>query len=652
MLTAYFGGGLFCGIIFAAAAVSAIYFVKKRKRAAVCAVGLLWGIAVMTLHLEVYCRPITEYDGKTVSGDFIVNDVEMYSGGTKSYTVEMNLSGRKAVVTVSDNEKFEVGDIVSAVVNLNRSDDDDKIQDLADGVLLSGEISEIIAVKSGEMDIFSLIRGLRERMTEMISGNIFGSGGELALAMLLGEDSVLSPALREKLKICGASHYTAVSGSHFALFAAVIMGIIPENRRRTRQAVSLLFAPAAVIFFGPSPSVLRASIMFMLYSLAPLFYRKADTLNSLCAAAAIICTFSPGTILDTGFGMSVLGVFGAGVVGTEISKKLCMLLPDKVKFVSSAVNVLSVSVCALVCTSPLSVYAFKGISLFGAFSSVILLPLMAVSFVFVIPLGITGIGIFALPADLAMRAAAAVVEFFGGCRELWITLDFGFAWVLAAGCVLGLCAAAFGNMKTFAVSVTIAALLSAVSTVISFSVCERRSEARFVGNYSTGAAVVFRGKEAAVFISGNGTGLASGISRIMREHGAAKISCIAAFDADYSGALAIRELSEMTDIDIVYSNGIVRTLLGGMNVEVVPEKSRLSVSGITLAAAKFSDKDITADIVMYNGRFPKTAESSAGYAVYFSAAEKDMPSNWYNARRDRDLCIKLERGAEGFSIIQ
>lgn len=652
MLTAYFGGGLFCGIIFAAAAVSAIYFVKKRKRATVCAVGLLWGLAVMTLHLEVYCKPISEYDGKTVSGDFIVNDVEMYSGGTKSYTVEMNLSGRRAVVNVSDNEKFEVGDIVAAVVNLYRSDDEDKIQDLADGVLLSGEISEIIAVKGGEKDIFSLIRGLREHMIEMIRGNIFGSGGELALAMLLGEDSALSPALREKLKICGASHYTAVSGSHFALFAAVIMGIIPENRRRVRQAVSLLFAPVAVIFFGPSPSVLRASIMFMLYSSAPLFYRKADTLNSLCAAAALICTFSPGTILDTGFGMSVLGVFGAGVVGTEISKKLCMLLPDKVKFVSSAVNVLSVSVCALVCTSPLSVYTFKGISLFGAFSSVILLPFMAVSFVFVIPLGVTGIGIFALPADLAMRAAAAVVEFFGSRRELWIALDFGFAWVLAAGCVLGLCAAAFGNMKTFAVSVTVAAVLSAVSTVISFSVCERRSEVRFVGNYSTGAAVVFQGREAAVFISGNGTGLASGISRIMREHGAVKVSCIAAFGADYSGALAIRELSKTADIGVIYSNGTVRTLLDGMNVEVVPEKSRLSVSGITLGAAKFSDKDITADIVMYRGRFPKSAESSAEYAVYFSAAEKDMPDNWYNARRDRDLCIKLDRVAEGFSIIQ
>lgn len=652
MLAAYFGGGLFCGILFAAAAVSAICFAVKRSGAAICAVGLLWGVAVMTGHLELYCEPITEFGGKTVLAEFIVNETSALSGGTKEYTVEMNLAGRKALVTITDSEKFEPGDRVTAVVELNEPDSDDMLQNLADGVLLSGEISELIAVGSGSTGITSVIRGLRGRMVEMISGNVFGDGGKLALAMLLGEDSALPPALREKLKICGASHYTAVSGSHFALFAAVLLGALPEKRRRAKQALSLLFAPAAVIFFGASPSVLRASVMFLLYSLAPIFYRKADTLNSLCIAIAVICTFSPGTILDTGFAMSVLGVFGAGVVGIEVSKKLCMLLPDKVKMLSPAVSVLSVSVCASVCTSPVSVFAFKGISLMGAVSSVILMPLMTVSVIFMIPLGLTGMSLFALPVDLAMRAAAAVVEFFGGIRGLWLTLDFGYAWALAAGIALAISAAAFGNMKTLAFSGRCAAVLSAVTLFISLTVGERRSEVRFVGNYSTGAAVIFEGNEAVVFISGSGTGLATGISRTMREHGAVKIACIAAFDADYGGALAIRELSKMTEIDTVYSGSVVRTLLGELNVQTVPEGSRLSVSGVTLAAAKPSDKETSADIVLYNGRLTKEPESSARYAVYFSSAEKEMPENWHNARRDRDFYIRLENGTKNISVIR
>lgn len=652
MLAAYFGGGLFCGILFAAAAVSVVYFATKRSRAAICAVGLLWGIAVMTGHIELYCKPITEFGGKTVWAELVVNEASMMSGGTKEYTVEMNLAGRKALVGITGREKFEVGDRVTAVVELNEPDSDDMLQNLADGVLLSGEISELISVKSGEVGISSVIRGMRGRMVEMISGNVFGSGGELALAMLLGEDSALSPALREKLKICGAAHYTAVSGSHFALFAAVLLGALPEKRRHAKQAVSLLFAPAAVIFFGPSPSVLRASVMFLMYSLAPIFYRKADTLNSLCIAVAVIGTFSPGTILDTGFAMSVLGVFGAGVVGTEVSKKLCILLPDKVNKLSPAVTALSVSVCALICTSPISVFAFKGISLLGAVSSVILMPLMTVSVIFMIPLGITGMSLFALPVDLAMRAAAAVVEFFGGFRGLWLTLDFGLAWVFAAGCTLALSAAALGNMKTLWFSGKCIAVLSAVSLFISLTVCERRSEVRFVGNYSTGAAVILEGNEAVLFISGSGTGLAASVSRTMREHGAVKIACIAAFEADYGGALAIRELSKMTDIDVVYSNSVVQTLLGEMNVQTVPEGSRLSVSGVTLAAAKFSDKETSADIVLYNGRLAKKPESPARYAVYFLSGEREMPENWHNARRDRDFYIRLENGTKNISVIQ
>ena len=173
MLTAYFGGGLFCGILFAAAAVSVIYFAIKRSRAAICAVGLLWGIAVMMGHLELYCKPITEFGGKTVRAEFVVNETSMISGGTKEYTVEMNLAGRKTFVRITDREKLEVGDVATAVVELNEPDSDDMLQNLADGVLLSGEISELIAVKSGGAGISSVIRVLRARMVEMVSGNIF-----------------------------------------------------------------------------------------------------------------------------------------------------------------------------------------------------------------------------------------------------------------------------------------------------------------------------------------------------------------------------------------------------------------------------------------------------------------------------------------------
>lgn len=650
MLTAYFGGGLVCGIVFAAAAVVVIFLAIKRSRLTLCAAGLLCGLIVMSLHVKLYCEPIMRFGGSTVKAELVVNRVTMRSGGTRDYIAEINLDGRRAKVEIeSDRSRLEVGDRAAAVVALNPPDSDNAVRNLADGVLLSGEITELTSVTRGKTDVYTFIRGLRERMLEALGANVHGEGGELSLAILLGEDAALSPVLREKLRICGAAHYTAVSGSHFAVFAAVLLGIIPESRRRTRHAVSLLFAPAAVIFLV-TPSVLRASVMFLLHSLAPFFRRKSDTLNSLCAAVTLICLFSPGTVLDTGFALSVLGVFGAGVVGVRFSEKLDEFIPDRLKMLEPAANVLAVSVCAVVCTSPVSVFAFKGVSMLGALVSLLLVPLMTVGVAFSVPLALTGSGIFALPVDLAMRAAAAVVDFFGGARGAWVTLDFRFAWVLAALCAVLLTAAAFGNIRTFSLLGKFIFVPIAASMLISRYTISERSEVRFVGNYSTSAAVVFEDREAAVFISGSGTGLASGISRLMREHGAERISCIAAFDADYGGALSIRELSELAEVDTVFSNSVVRDLLTETDVRIVPEDAVLSVSGVTFAASS-SDGE-AADIVLYNGRLPAEPESGARYAIYFSSAEKDMPENWHNARRDRDFCIPLENGEKKITIIQ
>lgn len=651
MLTAYFGGGLLCGIIFAAAA--AVCLAIKRRRALVCVVGALWGAAVMCVYVYAYCNPVLEYAGKTVLADIAVKEVTKTTGDAVELTAELNLGGRKAKVRLLSADVLYEGYTARAVIEFSASSDsEDLIRDLSDGILLSGEITEIVSVKYGSAGIEGELRALRRIFCGKLYENVFGDSGDLAGAMLFGMDDMLMPALREKLKICGASHYTAVSGAHFAVFAAVLLGMIPESRRRARNVISLLFAPAAVLFFGPSPSVLRASVMFLLHSFAGLIYRRSDTLNSLCLSVMVICTFSPGTVLDAGFAMSVLGVFGAGVVGTEVSKKLREFIPDKAKRVlSPVVSALSVSVCAVICTSPVSVAAFKGVSLAGAVVSVILMPLMTVAMTFALLLAFTQMNILAVPVDLSMRTALAVIDFFGQFRGMWLTLDFEGAWILAALCTFLLVFAVLGNMKVFVFSVKCVAVLSVFTMSMSLIVCENRSEVRFVGNYSTSAAVIIEKNEAVVFISGSGTGLAAGISRTMREHGAVRISCLAAFDADYSGALAVRELAEFIEIGVVYSNDTARELLKELNVRTVPKGSRLSVSGITFASAKPSDSKTTADIVLYSGRITKTPQSPAEYAVYFSSTEKDLPGNWHNARLKKDFYIKLTPGVKRIAVI-
>lgn len=650
MLTAYFGGGIISAVSFACAAAVLLYFAVKLRAVSLCAAGALCGILLMGGYLHFYCEPILEYSDKTVLGELIVSEVTEFSGESEEMIAQMRLGGRTAKVRLICEERLEEGQRATAVVEFGAHDSQKLLYNLANGILLSGEVEELQTVSVGGGARFNVFKTLRSKLSGAVRENVAGDSGDLAMAMLFGMDERLSPSVSEKLRICGASHYTAVSGAHFSIFAAVILGMISDERRRLKTAISLLFAPAAVMLFGAGASVLRASVMFFIYSLGPLFMRKSETLNTLCVAVTLISLVSPGTVLDAGFAMSVLGIFGAGVVGTRLSKKLCELLPKKIKKLSPIVTAFSVSVSAVVCTSPVSAALFKGVSLSGTLVSVLLMPLMAVAMLFAVFLGITGLSLLSVPIGLSMKLSSAIIGFFGGIRGLWLTLDFFGAWALAALFALLLTFAAFGSMKTLKLSTSCMAVLALFSLSMSAYTRENRSEIRFVGNYQSGAAVVINKNEAAVLISGGGGGLAESISRCLRESGAVKIACIAAFDADYSGALAIRELSKTVSIGTVYSNAIAKELLQDLNVEPVPEKSIMSVSGVTIATASVSESEIDADIAVYHGRITSVPQSSAKTAVYFSSSEKQLPANGHNAQRDRDFTVQLSKGDKIITI--
>ncbi len=662
MLTAYFCGGVVSTIVFVCAAAFAVFCELFRKHQAqsenpdppaeswlsrfpklsVCAAGITLGIALMIGYMRFYCEPIIEFSDKTVKAEIYVTESAKLTGDGEEIIARVNLGGRNAKARIVCDERLEKGDYATAVITFGAHDERTFLYDMANGILLSGEAEQIEKVSSESVK-FALLGVVREKLSQQLSRSLSGREEQLALSMLFGMDEGLSVSMYEKLRIAGAAHYTAVSGAHFSVLAAVVLGMLSEKQRRTKVLVSLLFAPAAVMFFGAGASVLRASVMFFIYSLAPLFMRRADTLNTICVAVTAVCIVSPGTVLDAGFDMSVLGIFGAGVVGTAAASRLCELLPPKTKFLSSAVTAFSVSVCAVVCTAPLSAALFKGVSLSGALASLVLAPLMTISMLFAVLLGITGMKLLALPVGIAMKIAVAVIDLFGGIRGMWLPLDFKGAWVIAALFATLCVFAAFGSIKTAKISANGMAALMLFSLVMPIYKRYERSEVRFVGNSSSGAAVVINKNDAAVFISGGGGALAKSIAGCLRENGAQRVVCVAAEDADFTGALAIKELSEVIEIERVYTNDLAAKLVGVPDARPAPKNCTLTASGITIAGAAVSESDVSADIVVYTGRSSKAPESSAGAAVYFFSSDEELPPNAYNARYE-EIFVKLPEG--------
>lgn len=629
-------------IIFAAAAAALIYFAVKKKKAALCAAGVLCGVMLMSGYMLFYCKPILSYAGKTVEAQIFVRDITERSGRSEEIIAKVRLGGRTAKLRLTCAEALPEDHIADVTIELEEADKSNLADDLSNGILLSGEITEIRSSKYRGADIYSLFRVIRKNFYGNLAENVFGESGDLAAAMLFGESGQLQPKYAEYLRVSGAAHYTAVSGAHFAVLAAALLSIIPQQRRKTRFLISLMFAPAGLLFFGFSPSVLRASVMFFLYSLGMLLHRKSHPLNSLCIAVTVIPIFAPFTVVDAGFAMSILGVLGVGVVGPAFSEKLCEFIPDKGKrFFSPMVTAFTCSVCAVICTSPISALLFKSVSLSGAVTSLLLVPFMTAAMMFMLLLGAFQIRLFAIPIDWSMKAAAAIVKALGKCRALSLALDFKGAWILTAALALVVTLCAFGDLKTFSRFVKAAGVLAVIIPAVSIILTANRHEVRFVGNTYSSAAVVFNNNSAAVFISGGGDGLSVSISRVLRERGAVRITKIAAYDADYGGALAIKELSEMLPIGEVCTNELVKGLLPDLDAASVHEGGVFEIDGVTIASASASEPAPEADILLYGGRMNKVTESPAKAAVYFSKEEYELPDNFHNARVDRDFRVKL-----------
>lgn len=543
MLAAYYGGGFISAIVIGCSAAAFVLTAIFKKPLTVNAAGLLCGALVMSVFLRAYAEPVFGFSGQTVEAEIVVDEIVSYSNDRQQITARLTLDGRPVKAELSCEERLEEGQRARAIVAFRERDAEWETYDLANGTLLSGS-AEIVSV--GDVTAASgfvrALRALRRLFAGRVREFVSGDTGELALSVLFGMDEGLPNVLLEKLRICGASHFTAVSGTHFSVLAALLLGIIPSERRKERAFVSVLFAPTAVIFFGPSSSVIRASAMFLMYSLGGLFFRKSETLNTLCAAVTAICLVSPASALDVGFQMSVLGVFGAGVVGVKAADRLCELLPNKWKKCDPLFRTILVSVCAVICTAPLSAAVFKGVSVAGAVTSILMMPLMAVAFLFAILLGISGFGLLSVPLAAIMKLVLLIVNSLGSLRGLWLPTSFFGAWVIPALIAAAAAIWAMGSPRLIEVSANSAAALTLLLLSAALFTEGRRVEAFTVENTQGVAEVIVSGGEATVNIRRSSGNFSKTLLSSLRENGARTLSEITVEDAQYSGAMTVAEL--------------------------------------------------------------------------------------------------------------
>lgn len=182
----------------------------------------------------------------------------------------------------------------------------------------------------------------------------------LVKALVLGLRDELDNEQKDAFVKSGTVHVLAVSGTHVGFIYAMLVFMFSwwggGTRARIVRGIFILFALWGYAgLTGACPSVLRATIMFSLFTLAGMTERRNEALNSLFAAALVLLLWEPHMLIEIGFQLSFLAVLGIILFYQPL---LRLWIPNN-RFVGYLWSLTAVSLAAQVLTTPLSLYLFK-----------------------------------------------------------------------------------------------------------------------------------------------------------------------------------------------------------------------------------------------------------------------------------------------------
>jgi len=284
-----------------------------------------------------------------------------------------------------DSATLELGEsacIADRVIPLARSEDARRL--FAQGVV--GRVT-ITALDDKEFRGMSApLYRYRASLTHRIAaGGKTGSndgdesdGSGLTRALLLGDRRGLSQSTRDDFGRVGLGHILAVSGTHFTVIAACIMGVLKRLpiKQRSVQMIALAVCILFVVATGLQPSAIRALGMLTLLCLNTMLLRRSMPLNSLALAGITCLIINPFWAVSLGFALSVCAVGAIGLFSRYIAWVIRACIPALSATLCAKLGLTGV---ALGSTLPLTTSSFGYVSLLTPLTNLLLIPVMLLS---------------------------------------------------------------------------------------------------------------------------------------------------------------------------------------------------------------------------------------------------------------------------------
>ncbi len=275
--------------------------------------------------------PITCYNNKEISFSGKIADIKEYSGEKCSYRVKGKINGKdKAeIIVYTDLYDCKINDYFKFTGTVKTFENEYLFDSLdynkSRGIFLtSQEVFTLEISNNSEFSVKRILKSYTDYVTDFIKQNLPEESGTMLSAMLFGDTSSISSDDKTLFYRTGIGHVMAVSGQHLVLFCGIFAFFL--DRIKIGRKKKFVFLEIMIIAFsvcsGLSQSVLRSALMMTIVNLAPIFKRRADTLNSIGISMIILTVSNPFAIRDPSLILSAAGTFSAGVFAPYLVKNM------------------------------------------------------------------------------------------------------------------------------------------------------------------------------------------------------------------------------------------------------------------------------------------------------------------------------------------
>lgn len=338
-------------------------------------------VAILTVIniLLVYAtsiNPIDNMRGERYNVTCTVLETE-YKDNTLNCVVRITKCGNqklvgKKVLLYANKISVKAGNTLEATVAVYDFYGDKKITNYSENIFAYGGIYTA-NIHENPNSIYTVLEKSRSYIEKTVFENMNYEDAATIIGILLGRRSFQTADFRQNVINSGVSHVMVVSGMHMAIICGSVLKFFCKSRlnKVIGAVLTAVFTLSFMALCGFTPSVLRAGIMYFVLLLSMLTFHRRDALSALCVAVVIIVLINPFIVGSISFCLSAASTAGIIIIN-PIFQKVLKTESIKIRVLSGIVNIITVTLSALIATLPITLVKFDGISLVGVLTNLLI----------------------------------------------------------------------------------------------------------------------------------------------------------------------------------------------------------------------------------------------------------------------------------------